>query len=87
MKMEKMNQAIQLCEDLFVAADQDDLVKQNPERAAALLEVAGLLHGTLEEKLAEYMAERDQCYMPFVAACDWKRCLLLCQGNRLEMAY
>ena len=85
--MEKVNEAIQLCDDLFLAADQGDLVKQNPERAAALLEVAGLLHDTLRDKLAEHMAETDQCYMPFEAACDLKKCLLLCQGDRIEMAY
>lgn len=80
----KIDVAINLLSSL---CDGQQLVNLNPERAAAMMEMAGLLEGTIKEALIDHMTKTEQCYLPFVASPDEPRCLLLLNGGKLSLAY
>lgn len=85
--MEKAREASLLCRDLLCDNGPDGWIADHPEQAAALMEMAGMLEAEIKQGLIDHLARIDQCYMPFTTADDTERCLLLCRGDRLEMAY
>ncbi len=67
--------------------DGGELVKLNPEKAAALMEMAWLIWNEIEGALIDHMTKTDQCYLSFVASGNLPRCLLLLNSGELTMEY
>jgi hypothetical protein len=82
----KIEKAIQLCLELL--GEYDVWVSQYPEKAAALMEMAGLLESEIRGELIRNIQEKDLCYLSFVTADGKRACFIPRQeGYKFQMVY